>query len=242
MGIGIVGATLISAGVGAAASIYSANKQTAAAKAALNLQQNQYQQARTDLAPYRDLGNNALGSLNALYGYGTGTGTGGQPGTPNYTGFANSPDYNFALQQGGLAVDRSAAARGLLQSGGNIKDQIAFGQGLASQQYGNYVARLQNMLQVGAGAAGGSASAATAFGTQGGQSLNNVGAAQASGAVGIANALSTLPQNLLYAQAFGGQGGTNSPSSYAYQPGSSIPGQPGMYANALGNATYATGA
>lgn len=256
MPIGIVGATLISAGVGAASSLYASSQQSKAAQAGLNLQQQQYQQARTDLSPYRTLGQNALGSLNQLYGYGgqpsggaAGGGAGGvnalgaaaggtgAAGAPNYSGFFNSPDYNFALQQGGLAVDRSAAARGLLTSGGTLKDLTSFGQGLASQQYGNYVARLQSMVQTGANAAGGSASAATAFGNAGAQSLNTLGAAQASGAVGIANSFASLPQNLLYAQAFGSG---NSPSSYP-TPSQSISSYPGMNFNSSGNPTYPTG-
>jgi hypothetical protein len=240
MPIGIVGATLISAGVGAAASVYASSQQSKAAQAGFNLQQQQYQQTQGYLAPYRNIGNNALGSIAQLYGYGSPTASGtaggaggangnalgaaaggssGASGAPNYSAFFNSPDYQFALQQGGLAVDRSAAARGLLTSGGTLKDLTSFGQGLASQQYGNYFNRLMSVAQLGSGAAGGSASASAAFGNAGAQSLNTLGAAQASGAVGVANSFASLPQNLLYAQAFGGSGGTNSPSSYTFQNG-----------------------
>jgi len=48
---------------------------------------------------------------------------------------ASTPEYQFALQQGDQAVQQSAAARGLLGSGGTLKALTSFGQGLASQQY-----------------------------------------------------------------------------------------------------------
>lgn len=262
MPIGIIGATLIAAGVGAAASIYASNKQATAAQNALNLQRDTTQQAlgletgayntaRGDLAPYRALGGSALGSIAQLYGFPNPTT--GAPGTgaADYSAFYNSPDYQFAQQQGTLALERSAAAKGLLNSGGTLKDLTSFGQGLASQQYGNYFNRLASLAGLGQTAAAGSAQAAQAFGQTAGATVSNfgnnaaattqnLGAAQASGAVGIANALSTLPQNLLYAQYFG-QG--QSPSGYAASgyPSALSPGQvantffPGSGSMAYGN-------
>lgn len=48
---------------------------------------------------------------------------------------ASTPEYQFALQQGSQAVQQSAAANGLLNSGGTLKGLEQYGQGLASQTY-----------------------------------------------------------------------------------------------------------
>lgn len=158
-------------------------------------------------------------------------------GTPDYSAFFNSPDYQFALSQGTLALDRSAAARGQLLGGGQLKDLTSFGQGLGAQQYGNYFNRLMSIANIGQNAAAGSASAAQNFGNSGAASLNQIGAAQASGPVGVANALSTLPQNLLYASLYSNGG---SASGYP-NAGKPVSGYPGMTYNSSGNATYPTG-
>jgi hypothetical protein len=60
--------------------------------------------------------------------------------------YIQSPGYNWLQQQGIQAIDRGAAARGKLDSGQNQKDLMQFGQGLASQDYGNYLSRLENLM------------------------------------------------------------------------------------------------
>lgn len=210
-----IGGSVVSGLFGAAAAESASKTQAKSAKEALALEQQMYAQARTDLSPYRTAGSDALGSISSLYGYANPTtgapASGPVPGTPDYSSFFTSPDYNFAVQQGVLALDRSAASKGLLTSGGQLKDLTSFGQGLASQQYGNYFNRLLQIATLGQNSAATSAAAAQAFGVNGATQINNQGAATASGAVGAANALSTIPQNLLYASFLGGQ----SPTSYA---------------------------
>lgn len=57
----------------------------------------------------------------------------------------NDPGYQFRLQQGQQALERSAAARGGLLTGGTAKDLADYQQGAASQEYGNvYNRALQN--------------------------------------------------------------------------------------------------
>lgn len=51
------------------------------------------------------------------------------------------PGYQFRLQQGQQALERSAAARGGLLSGRALKDTADFSQGLASQEFGQAFAR-----------------------------------------------------------------------------------------------------
>jgi len=47
------------------------------------------------------------------------------------------PGYQFRLGQGRLALETGASARGLLNSGGTLRDILQFGQQLGSQEYGN---------------------------------------------------------------------------------------------------------
>ena len=48
---------------------------------------------------------------------------------------AANPSYQFRLQGGQQAIDRSAAARGTLRTGGTLKDLAEYGQNFASQEY-----------------------------------------------------------------------------------------------------------
>jgi C4-dicarboxylate transporter len=52
---------------------------------------------------------------------------------------ANNPLIQFQQQQGEQAIARGAAARGLNQSGGTLKDLSRFNQGLASTGIQNFV-------------------------------------------------------------------------------------------------------
>jgi hypothetical protein len=47
------------------------------------------------------------------------------------------PGYQFRLNEGRGVLENSAAARGLLNSGGTLQDLMRWGQGFASQEYGN---------------------------------------------------------------------------------------------------------
>jgi hypothetical protein len=64
------------------------------------------------------------------------------------------PGYQFAQDQGIQALDRSAKARGMLESGRQDKDLLRFSTGLADQTYGNQLSRLMGLTQMGIGATG----------------------------------------------------------------------------------------
>jgi hypothetical protein len=67
------------------------------------------------------------------------------------------PGYQFRMEQGVSALDRSAAARGMLQSGAQQKALTGFGQGLASSELNNAFQRVgavQGNAQQAAGALG----------------------------------------------------------------------------------------
>jgi hypothetical protein len=97
------------------------------------------------------------------------------------------------MSEGVKALERSAAARGLLQSGGTLKGITRFGQDIASEEYGNafqrYLTERQAKLspleyQIGLGQAAASGQAANVGTTAGSiseltQSLGNIGAQRA---------------------------------------------------------------
>lgn len=58
--------------------------------------------------------------------------------------FTADPGYAFRQAEGQKAIDRQAAARGGLISGGALKATQRFGQELASQEYGNAYGRFMN--------------------------------------------------------------------------------------------------
>lgn len=53
----------------------------------------------------------------------------------------NEPGYQFRLGQGQEALERSAAARGVLRTGGTLKDLIQYGQNFGAQEYNNVFGR-----------------------------------------------------------------------------------------------------
>lgn len=53
------------------------------------------------------------------------------------TDLRNDPGYQFQLEEGQRALERSAAARGVLSSGGTLRGLARFSQGLADTTYGN---------------------------------------------------------------------------------------------------------
>jgi len=113
-----------------------------------------------------------------------------------FTDFTGTPGYEFRRNEGIEAVDRSAASRGNLFSGATLKDQERFGQGIASQEFGNYLGQLTNLMQAGTGAAGGQATALSNTNQSVNQALGNIGNAGAAGAIAQGNAFSGLMGNL----------------------------------------------
>jgi len=114
--------------------------------------------------------------------------------------FEQDPGYSFRMSEGLKALDRQAAARGGLISGGALKASQRYGQDLASQEYMNAFNRYQtnraNQLQPLESLMGRSQTAAQLLGTAGqnyasgaGQALQNVGMAKGSAYVGGANTL-----------------------------------------------------
>lgn len=167
--VAVAGAAVIGAG----AAMYSSSQQANAARegaqtqsesadAALQLQWEQYQQQRADLAPWRETGGRALGQLERLARQGPprfGAFRGPAPlqlgayqfTPPTAEDMQRDPGYQFRLQEGQKALERSAAARGGLLSGGFAKGLERYAQDVGSQEYGNVYQRAlgENQLRYG---------------------------------------------------------------------------------------------
>lgn len=105
-----------------------------ASKRALRWQKEVYAQNREDLAPWREIGQDAIRTL------ATGLAAGKyDPGEFRWDSedLANDPGYQFRLQEGNKAVNRQAAAQGNLLSGAQLKAAANYNQGLASQEASN---------------------------------------------------------------------------------------------------------
>lgn len=121
--------------VGAGASIFGANKaadaQKSAAKKAAKIQQNALNQQLKLTKPYVEAGQTALKEYEKLAPY--------QPFGMEQ--FQADPGYQFRMSEGVKALERSAAARGLLSSGTTLKGITQYGQNLASAEYENAFSR-----------------------------------------------------------------------------------------------------
>lgn len=60
------------------------------------------------------------------------------------------PDYQFRLNQGQQALERTQAAKGGLVSGNALIEAQQFGQGLAAQAYGDHIDRLTSLFGIAA--------------------------------------------------------------------------------------------
>ncbi len=100
--------------------------------------------------PYTAAGGNALSMYqNAL-------GLGGPEGTAAaQNAFKVSPGYEWQLGQGIQALDRSAAGKGLFGSGNNAIALTQYGQGLANQEYQNWLNSLSGLTNTGLTSAAG---------------------------------------------------------------------------------------
>jgi len=203
--VAIAGSSLISGAIGSSAASKASKAQTQAAAQADALQREMFNKQVELQAPFREAGLTAQNKLMSMLGL---SGTPGEAGYGKYAGdftmqdFTTDPGYNFRLAEGNKALDRTAAARGGLLSGGAMKAAQRYGQEMGSQEYMNAFNRYQtnranqlNPLQslMGAGQTGANTltTAAGQLGSDLGQNALGAGNARASGYIGQANALSS---------------------------------------------------
>ena len=173
-------------------------------KEANELYREQFAGAQEDYAPYQQAGTSALDALMRTYGLGK-----DQNGVADYSGFENSPDYAWALQQGQQSLDRSAAAKGRLYSGAQMQASQRFGQGLATQYLGNYRSGLQGISGQGLNATNALSNYRMNYGNQLGQGITNLGDIQAARYLGSANIYNNMHNDLMNTWGGGSTGGQN---------------------------------
>ena len=180
----------------------AAKTQAASADRASQIQQENFEQTRKDLMPYKQAGDT---SLSQLMGQMTPDGYFNQ----TYTGqdIYSDPSYQFRLQQGQDAIQSSAAAQGGLLSGATLKALQNYGQESASQEYSNAYNRfnadqtnrynrLSNLVGIGqnaaaqVGNAGAQTAQAVANNTMAG--ANSIAAGQVASANNWANTANNL--------------------------------------------------
>lgn len=183
-------AIVASSYIGSQASGRAADTQAGATDRASELQYKQYKEDVARQKPFYDVGVNALPELVAASKY-----------TPfGMDQFQADPGYAFRLSEGQKQLERSAAARGGLLSGGALKAATRYGQDMGSQEYTNAFNRYQAERQARLGPlqslTGMGQTTAQQLGAAGQNVASNVGnnitsgaAARASGYVGSANAL-----------------------------------------------------
>ena len=200
--MGIEKAIIGSALVGGVAANRAARTQASAADRAAQLQQEQFNRQVELQAPFREAGVRALPELEAASRY-----------TPfSMEQFRADPGYGFRLSEGQKALDRQAAARSGLMSGGALKAAQRYGQEMGSAEYLNAFNRYQtenmarlNPLQSLAGMAqtstGQLGQAGQTMATNVGEAGAQAAQARASGYMGGVNALTQgLGQYINYGQ------------------------------------------
>lgn len=180
----------------ASAAQSAAQTQANAANYAANLQNQQFQQLQTNLAPYMALGSQGQNLLSQLGQFNF-----------NPSDLTQTPGYQFNLQQGLKAAANSASGSGLNLSGAQQKGLANYASGLASntyqQQFQNaltsYNTNLQqanNLISLGQNAAAGVGNAGLTTAANVGNLATQAGNATAAGQIAAGNtqtnALSSL--------------------------------------------------
>lgn len=179
------------------------------------------------------------GSINPLSGTpnnGVGSGTYGSLENPyNPSTFYNSPDYNFLMQQGTQALNRSEAAGGQGYSSGALKDALGFASGLASTDYNQAFsnslnAQSQQINLLNASATGGQVATAgnaqigTTTAGMVGSAATGAGTAQSASSIAGANAWSNAINGTSNTIASGALAASNPNSPFYTGNGNSVGG------------------
>jgi hypothetical protein len=137
-------AALIGSSMSSRAAKSAAQTSAQSADRATELQQRMYEESVARQQPFLETGTEMFNRLAAL-----------QRGGPEAQNFLQmDPGYQFRLSEGMKALDRQAAARGGLISGGAVRAAQRYGQDLGSQEFGAAYNRLASMANVGPQAAG----------------------------------------------------------------------------------------
>jgi hypothetical protein len=205
-------AALVASGfLGANAAKSAAQTQAQSAAQANELLYKMYQEQKGLQEPFRGAGITAQNKLLDLLGLSSNTGAEGfgkYAKDFSMSDFEADPGYAFRLAEGQKGLDRQAAARGGLISGGALKAAARYGQDMGSQEYqsafnryqtnrSNQLAPLGSLLSTGQAAASNTGAAAGNYGAQAGGNITSAGAANAAGTVDSANSLTNALNSYL---------------------------------------------
>jgi len=180
----------------------AAEQQARAGHAALATQKYIFNQTRKDAEPWRQSGLRALNQLNEQ-----------MPDLNKSFSMADyqaDPGFDFRMAEGSKAIERSAAARGGLNSGATMKSLTRFAQGTASDEYGraydrfnndrtNRFNKLSSLSGVGQVANSEMAVGGRNYGNQATQIQQGIGNARAGGIIGQYDAINhTMDQAAKY--------------------------------------------
>lgn len=206
-------AGLAGSAMAADASRSASNTQADSANRAADMQNAQWQQTQANLKPFLDFGSGAINPLQRAMGYDANWNL--DPNNilnqtftaPTAEQAAQTPGYQFTLDNGLRAVQNSAAARGLGTSGAALRGAADYATGLANSTYNDVFSRALQTFNTNYGSAanrvnrlnsivGSGQNAASTNGSLGAQTMNSIGDtlmsganASAAGRVGSANAI-----------------------------------------------------
>lgn len=174
----------------AGGSIAAANTQADANDKWIEFLKEQQKTQQGNIQPWLSAGTDALNKLKTF-----------DTDNPSFgmAQFQQDPGYSFRLDQGIKALERSQAAKGMLNSGNTLAAVTKYGQDLGSQEYQNAYNRfqtergqrlnnLQSLAGIGQTAVQQSNNASQNYGSQYGNALTGAADARASGYMGAANA------------------------------------------------------
>jgi hypothetical protein len=239
--------SIASGAIGAAGAESAASQQVGQEERGLQQQQSMFNTIQSNEYPFIHAGGAAQGQLNYLLGTGGQTDAQGNPITSPAGGYGSlntpfnmsnfkslTPQYNFNLQQGAQGtLNQDSNAQGA-ESGAALKDLMSFNQNFANNsfnsafqnyntQQNNIFNRLNSIATLGSNAGSNSATGASSFANSIGNTYGSIGASQAAGTIGAANAIGGGISGA--ANAFYGQNALNqilnSGSTVKYNPGSS---------------------
>lgn len=176
--------------IGGSSAKKGSEEMAAAIREATALQKEMFYKGREDLTPWRSTGGEAVNSLWSMIQKGPGE-------------FTADPGYQFRLDEGTKALERSAAAKGNVLGGSTLRGLTRYSQDYASGEYQNFLNRYyqsltpyQGLAQMGEGAAattaaGGNQMAASVANNliSGQNSMNNMYLNQANATTGGINAV-----------------------------------------------------
>lgn len=187
------GSALVSGYMGSKAAKDAAAQTRAGIDAATAAQQQQFEQAREDLGPYRELGYTALKDIEALKPLLT-----AQFGPDQFAQYLD-PSMDFRRQIGEQTTARALNVGGGFLSGNTLRGLTDYGQNLASTEYANAFNRFQtdrgniyNTLANIAGMGQGAVNTGVQYGQSAAQNIGTLAVggaqAQAAGTIGQAQA------------------------------------------------------